>query len=123
VEDTKSSTVSYLPERHSDSVLMEIQLRSLLEPFRNSDGWWIALLGTHTPGDTAIPQLNISVWPASIRSVIRSRLVQMGGVPLESPLQINRDKEGRLSVQQVKKVDTKSLATIAEHVTDTDDPA
>ena len=122
MEDTNSSTEIYSEAKFSDSVPMEIQLRSQLRPYVNSQGWWVALLGTHTPGDTAIPQLNLSVWPASIRSTIRKRLVQMGGVPLESPLTITIDKEGKLSVQPAKKPDNSSTVTTVEPATEDDVP-
>jgi len=123
VEDISNSTLDFCPERFSGSVLTEIQLRSLLIEFENSQGWWIALPGTHTPGDTAIPQLNLSVWHPSIRETIRRRLVQMGGVPLESPLLIAVDKEGKLSVRQATNLPPDSVATSAELVMDVDAPA
>ena len=105
--------------KFSDLVLTEIQLRSLLESYRNSEGWWIALPGTPTLGDIAIPQLNLTVWPAAIRSQIKSKLVQMGGVPLESPLIWTIDSEGNLSAQPATKpVEDDLHAMNAELVTD-----
>ena len=107
----------------SDLVPMEIQLRSLLKPFINLEGWWIVLPGTPTLGSTAIPQLNLTAWHPSIRSMIRERLVQMGGVPLESPVEIKLDSEGNLSVRLAKKLDNSLHALTVEPATDDDVPA
>lgn len=107
----------------SDSVHMEILLRSLLKRFENSQGWWIAIPGSHMRGGTVIPFINLSVWPAAIRLLMRERLIKEGGVPLEYPLTLEIDNStGKLVARQVKNRDTNLTATLAELATDDADP-
>ncbi len=120
--DISNSTAISSEAKLSGSVPTEIQLRSLLEYYRNSEGWWIALLGTPMRGNTALPCINVSVWPAAIRSTIRDKLVEMGGVPLELPLIFTIGNEGKLSVRPAKKEELGSHAMNVELATEQDDP-
>ena len=121
--DISNTTESYSEASFSDSVLMEIQLRSLLIDWKRSEGSYIVLPVTLTNGSVAIANFDTFVWPAWIRSGIRERLLQAGGVPSVFPLQIVRDSEGSPSVQPVTKPETKSTATPVEPATEGDDPA
>lgn len=107
--------------KFSDSVLTETLLRSLLEPYRNSQGLWIAIPDTRTNGTGAILTINLSVWPAAIQPLMRSVLEQQGGVPLESPIEMTV-LDGKPTVRQVKNLDTSLHVSIAEPATDTDGP-
>ena len=122
MEDIKDSTQICSSTRFSGSVLMEIQLRSLLEQYDNLEGSFVVLPVTLTNGSIAIANFNTTVWPAWIRPAIRSKLLNAGGVPSESPLQILTDSKGKVSVQPVKKLDTSSTVTPVEPATDDDDP-
>jgi hypothetical protein len=108
--------------RFSDSVPTEIQLQSLLKSFETSEGEYVVLLVTPTPGSTAIANFDTTVWPVWIRSAISNKLLETGGVRSEWPLQILKDSKGNPYVLPVKKQDTKSTATTAEHATEDDDP-
>ena len=105
-----------------DSVPTETQLRSLLAPYKRSDGHVIALLVTPMPGATAIANFDSTVWPAWIRSAIKKWLLERGGVPSALPLEIVRNSEGKLFVQPVTKLGTRSTVSHAEPVTDDDAP-
>lgn len=107
----------------SDSVLTEIQLRSLLVSFRSSAGRYVALPVTPTPGSIAIANFDTTVWPAWIRNGIKEKLLVAGGVPSESPLQILRDNQGKPCVQRVTSKDSSSTVTTAEPATEDDAPA
>lgn len=122
MEDISNTTENYCEESFSDSVLMEIQLRSLLVDWKRSEGSFLVLPVILTNGSVAIANFDTFVWPAWIRSAIREKLLQAGGVPSVFPLQIVRDSEGSPSVQPAKKPDTKSTVTTAEPATDDDDP-
>ena len=122
MEDISNTTQSYSWIKFSDSVLTEIQLRSLLQSFETSQGDYVVLLVTPTPGNIAIANFDTTVWPVWIRSAIRSKLLEAGGVRSESPLQILRNKEGNPYVLPVKKPVNLSIATTAEPATDDDDP-
>ena len=115
---------NYSRERFSDSVLTEIQLRSLLKSFEVSGGEYVVLLVTPTPGSTAIANFNTSVWPAWIRPAIRQKLLDAGGVPSVSPLQIQKDSKGSPYVLPVKiaELSESSRATSAEPATEPDVP-
>jgi len=118
VEDISNSNQDYSKDRFSDSVLTEIQLRSLLIDWKKSGGEFVALPVTLTNGDNAIANFNTSVWPAWIRSAIRQKLLDAGGVPSVSPLQIQRNSEGNPFVLPQMKPATKSPASTAEPVTE-----
>lgn len=120
MEDTNSTIQSYSPERFSDSVLMEIQLQSLLSAWKRSEGEYIVLPVILTNGVVAIANFDSIVWPQWIRSAIREKLLQAGGVPSVCPLQILRDSEGSPYVQPAKRQDTKLTAIPAELATDDD---
>ena len=106
----------------SDSVPTEIRLRSLLKPFENLQGEWIAIPGTHTHGGTVMFQFNTSVWPASIRPMIRRKLLLSGGVPLESQMELLRDSKERPYVQPATNKASSSPALTVVRATDDEDP-
>lgn len=120
--DTSDILRIYLKERFSGSVPMEIQLLSLLLPYETLEGEWLVLPVTLTNGNVALANFNTTVWPVWIRLAISEKLLETGGVRSESPLQILTDSKGNLSVQPVKKRDTKSPALTVVPVTGTDDP-
>jgi hypothetical protein len=122
VEDINSSTQSFSTGWCSDSVLTEIQLRSLLKSFSVSDGRYVVLLVTPTPGSTAIANFDATVWPRWIRSAIKKKLLEMGGVLSASPLEVTRNATGKWCVLPVKRPATNLTATPVEPVTDEDDP-
>lgn len=104
----------------SDSVPMEIQLRSLLQRFENSQGHVIALPVTLTNGNAAVANFDSTVWPAWIRSAIRDKLLQAGGVPSESPLQVINKGE-RVYVRPVRRQDSISpVSSVAPATEDTE---
>ena len=123
MEDSSNTPQNYSTVRFSDSVLTEIQLRSLLKSFETSVGDYVVLLVTPTPGNIAIANFDTTVWPAWIRSAIRNRLLSAGGVRSESPLQILQNKAGKPYVLPVKKQDTKSPASTVAPATEPDVPA
>jgi len=90
-----------------------------LKSFETSEGEYVVLLVTPTPGNIAIANFNCTVWPAWIRSAIRNKLLEAGGVRSESALQILRNKEGNPYVLPVKKPETKSPASTVAPATDT----
>ena len=118
----ENTTESYSATRFSASVLMETQLRSRLEEFNNLEGAYVVLPVTLTNGNIAIANFDTTVWPQWIQSGIKSKLLSVGGVLSESPLQVVQNSKGSLSVLRAKKPVTKSPASIVELVTDDDDP-
>ena len=123
VEDIKNIPQIYSSEWFSDSVLMETQLQFLLKPFEKLEGGYVALLVTPMPGSIAIANFDTTAWPQWIRSAIRQKLLDAGGVPSVCALQILEDYAGNPYVLPVMKQDTKSPASIVELVTDDGDPA
>ena len=122
VEDINGTMSNCSMEWFSDSVLTETQLRSLTRPFEISDGEFVALLVTLTPGSTAIANFDTTVWPAWIRPAIRKKLLDAGGVPSVSPLQVQKDSDGKQYVLPLMKPAIKLTASPAEPATDDDDP-
>ena len=110
-------TAPVFEARLSDSVPMEILLRSLLQQFENSQGHVIALPVTLTNGNAAVANFDSTVWPVWIRSAIRDKLLQAGGVPSESPLQVISKGE-RVYVQPVRRQDSISPVTSVAPVTE-----
>lgn len=102
----------------SDSVRMEILLRSLLRPYKSSDGEWIAIPVTLTNGAWHLANFNITVWPVWIQSAITNMLLQQGGVRSEFPLTLEIDSAGKLVALQVKNKDSKSTASPVALVTE-----
>ena len=122
MEDISNSIQTYSKEQFSDSVLTEIQLRSLLIDWVKSEGEFVALPVTLTNGVVAIANFNTTVWPVWIRSAIRQKLLDSGGVPSVSPLQILKSSEGNPFVLPVMKPATSSTAIPAEPATEDADP-
>jgi hypothetical protein len=114
VVDINNTPQIYSEDTVSALERMGIQLRCQLESFESLGAQWIAILDTPTNGPAAILNFNTSVWPPSIRRVIRDVLLKAGGVPLESPARIAIGHGGRACVQPVTKAGTKSIATTAE---------
>lgn len=120
VEATKAKTWTDLGASLSDSVHTEIRLRSLLRPYVNSQGRYLVLPVTPTPGNIALANFDVTVWPAWIRYAISEKLLQAGGVRSASALQLVTDPEGNPSVLPVTNLDTSSTASPVEPVTDGD---
>jgi len=122
VVDINDTMETYSAVSFSDSVLTEIQLRSLCEPFVISGGEFVALLVTLTNGNIAIANFDTTAWPVWIRSAIRDKLLQAGGVPSVSALQIQRDSKENPYVLPVMNRASTSPATSAESATGDDAP-
>lgn len=115
---TRPITVPYLPGTGYDSELTETRLRYLLQPYVSSCGTWIALLVTPTPGEIAIMNFRITAWPVWTRTGIMKKLLLLGGVLSECPLELRISSAGRPHAQPVTKEGTSSNATTAATVTE-----
>lgn len=105
--------------KFSDLVPMEIQLRCLLQRFENSQGHVIALPVTLTSGKAAIANFDSTVWPQWIRSAIREKLIEAGGVPSVSPLIIDGSGANQY-VRRVTRQESISPVTSVAPATDDD---
>lgn len=108
--DMDGTTSNCSQDIDSGSVLTETQLLSLLKEYKTSLPQWIAIPDTLTSGGDAILAINISLWPRSIQPKIRRQLLQMGGVPFESPQEAIESPEKQF-VQRAMKLAIRSTAS------------